>query len=162
MGDKAWQAMGGPEMLDGFSGDKPIHRQDAEDNPFNVLAQGTSETSEKLKDKVTRMHERVMSGPDEWTPLLMKPGVGNALTKYPAGALMFNLYENKPNEQSAFDSYKNNPQNKAIKETLKKLSDTEKTQLLALIENTWERQKSLNPTVVADDHLQDDTKKLTL
>jgi hypothetical protein len=37
MADKAWQSLGGPEMINGLTTKKPVDRERANDHPFNNL-----------------------------------------------------------------------------------------------------------------------------
>lgn len=165
-GDSLWQAFEGPEMLNGLTTKEPIDKARANDNPYARAAEKIPKQFEGLKKKITLMHERLFSGPDVWTPLLMKKDVGPKIATYPAGALLYALNEDKGmrTEMSEFSAYRDNPEMQKIKDTISKLSSTEKGQLLALMTESWQRQKELNSGKIADDITKDnsDPKKLTL
>lgn len=125
---------------------------------------GAKELGEKWMEKVQRFYQRFSAGTDQWTPILMKPDIGNKLTNYPAGALLYTLYSDSPEEQKEFSAYNNNPKNNDIAETLKELNQTEKQHLIALMRNAWDRQKDISSAKVLNDTNlnNDDAGKLTL
>lgn len=161
MADKTWQALGGPEMINETN--QPINKDRANDNPPARITAKMKKIWWESKEWIRNLQTRI-AGPDEWSLLLMREDVGPNISGYPAGALLYALNSERPTEQWEFSSYEKNPKMEEIRATLKKLNNTEKAQLLSLMTESWERQKELDPTKVADDSTKDnsDAEKLTL
>ncbi|MBP7773877.1 hypothetical protein KA071_02180 [Candidatus Gracilibacteria bacterium] len=151
MADKAWQSLGGPEMINGLTTKKPIDRERADDQPFTNIGEGIEEQWMSLKGRIQSLQGRI-SGPGEWVEMVTRPELTPAVKDYSVGAMLYVLYEGSPTEQNKYSSFKPTEANrKKIKETLGKLATPEEKQtFLKLLETSWKRYGEVNPTIIND------------
>lgn len=151
MADKAWQSLGGPEMINWLTTKKPIDRERADDQPFTNIGEWIEEQWMSLKWRIQSLQWRI-SGPGEWVEMVTRPELTPAVKDYSVGAMLYVLYEWSPTEQNKYSSFKPTEANrKKIKETLGKLATPEEKQtFLKLLETSWKRYGEVNPTIIND------------
>lgn len=158
--DKWWQALEGPEMLNSFTADRPVDVQRGNDNPFHEAAEWSDGLLERLQWGISWLQWRI-SGPQEWTELVMRPELEPATKTYPVGAMLYLMYEWSPTEQAQYANFKpDTAQTKEIEKTLGKLNTpSDKTAFRKLLEVSWNRHMEINPGLQSN---LPEARKLTL
>lgn len=151
MADKAWQSLGGPEMINWLTTKQPIDRERANDHPFNNVWENIEEQWLALEGRIQNFQWR-MSGPGEWVEMVTRPELTPAVRDYSVGSMLYIMYEWSPTEQNKYSSFKPTETNaKKMKETLWKLNTPEEKQtFLKLLETSWQRYGEVNPAKISD------------